>query len=236
MLSKNHKDGSVKALDIKARNKAISIMKLRKLADYSNECPLASDATLEISLACLKSSNPSLDISGPSTTDIFLQPITKGHCLFLKHLPNDIRTMLSTGLKYNLTLDSPKLSLTHKMDLPAWFHMGKTADTRAHDHKKTSKCLWSTHNVRTIYDLIILDSQHKLPDHIKSSNLCPCHHCQTAQSNGCTHPHLCLKEAGLILNDLTPKFDPYSKDPYPSNKISDSNNLAAESHAISHPE
>src|SRR5258708_4344905 len=56
-LSDNHQKGSIKALDIRARNKAINIMKLKKLADYSPECPPASDAALEIILACSKPPN-----------------------------------------------------------------------------------------------------------------------------------------------------------------------------------
>src|SRR5258708_8333534 len=78
LLSESHQKGGIKVLDIKARNEAISIMKLRKLADHSSECPIASDVVLELILACIKQTNLPNNENSPTITDIFLQPTMKG--------------------------------------------------------------------------------------------------------------------------------------------------------------
>ncbi len=175
LLSVNYHEGGVKALNIKARNEAINIVKLRKLADYSHNHPLASDATLEIILACVKHPNHPTSENGPSITDIFLQSTWKSKHITHKHLPGD----LNTGSKYNLTLNTPNLSLSHKLDLPAWFHIGKITNAKPHEHKCTSKCLWNLHNTRMVSDLVQIESYHKHPDHEEKSKKCICTQCSS---------------------------------------------------------
>src|SRR5258708_22572925 len=153
-----------------------------------------------------------------------------------KNLPADLKAILRTSSKYNLTLNSPNISLTHKLDMPAWFHPGKDPNTPLHEHGKPSKCLWRTHHVRTVFDLITLDTLNEKPEHNKKSKQCKCPYCTQSQSAGCPHPKLCLKEASIILSDLSPKFDPYDDTNPLSNKIPIDDLKAAETHAIGPPE
>ena len=152
LLSESHQKGGINVLDIKARNEAINIMKLKKLADYSPNHPIASDAALEIVIASTKLPNPPCPKDGPSIRDFLIQSTTKSQKLPQKNLLTDLKSILKTGSKYNLTLDAPCFSLTHKMNLPAWFHIGKDPKAPMREHKKTSKCLWNTHKVRTVYN------------------------------------------------------------------------------------
>src|SRR5258708_152625 len=137
-------------------------------------------------------------------------------------------------MEYNLTLDTPKFSLTHKLDLPAWFHPGKDMDAKLQEHKDMSKCLWNSHNVRTIGDLVQIETYHKNPDHNKNSKKCTCTNCLAMQAMGCTHLNLCFKECSLILADLSPKYDPY-KDDLLNDEITEDDRLAAEANAIGPP-
>src|SRR5258708_24567337 len=85
------------------------------------------------------------------------------------------------------------------------------------------KCLWDSHNVRTVGDLVQIKTYNKNPDHNKNSKKCKCMKCSTTQIMGCSHPNLCFKESALILTDIS------------NNEITMSDKLTTEVNAISPP-
>ncbi len=132
-MSNPHSKGSLKVLNLKVRNKAIRIMKLKKLTDHSTSCPLASEAALEIILTCTQQQQIGPSPHGPILTDIFLQSFIKCKCFMHKQLPHDLKAILSSGTKHNLTLD-----FKHKLNLPAWFHPRKETNIKNCEHRLMS--------------------------------------------------------------------------------------------------
>src|SRR5260370_1400467 len=55
-LTRPQNVGGRNILDLKAQNEAISIMKLKKLLDYSGDCPTASDTAIAIIMAAIPKS------------------------------------------------------------------------------------------------------------------------------------------------------------------------------------
>src|SRR5258708_39606406 len=103
---------------------------------------------------------------------------TKDNVTQIKPSQKSIWEILNTGAKYNLMLNAPKFSQKHKLNLPAWHHIGKTPGTRNHKHNPMAKCLRSTHNVMTIANLIAQEIHYKDPEH-KENNRCRCPPCKT---------------------------------------------------------
>src|SRR5258708_6953214 len=232
-MSNPHCDGGLRVLNLKAQNEAIRIMKLKKLANHSTSQPLASDAALEIILTCTQQCPTRPTPDSPTLTDIFLQSFLKCKCLTSKQLPQDLKAILNTGARHNLTLNSLNFCIDHKLNLPAWFHPGKDTNTKNCKHKSTSKCLWNTHNVCTVFNLIIHETHHENPQHTENNKSCPCQNCSLYKSRGCPHPHRCFKEACLLLVDLSPKFDPFDDIHLFDKNITDNDQMATSTNAIS---
>src|SRR5258708_24111685 len=116
-MTTDHQNGRAKVLNIKARNEAINIVKLRKLANHSHDHPGLRICTQDHP-HMHQISNCTTNENSPLITDFLLQSATKNRHFTHKKLPNNLKSILNTGSKYNLTLDTLKFSLTHKMDLP----------------------------------------------------------------------------------------------------------------------
>src|SRR5258708_636411 len=120
---------------------------------------------------------------------------TKDNVTQIKPSQKSIWEILNTGAKYNLMLNAPKLSQNHKLNLPAWHHIGKTPGTRNRENNPTARCLRLIHKVKTIANLITQESFYKNPEH-KENNHCKCPPCESYCNKGCTHLNSCFKEAG----------------------------------------
>ena len=104
-------------------------MKLKRILDYSESRPMASDAAIAIIIGSIPKSlvlNTDVNI----ISDVFLQTVYQRQQYTSKTLPKSIREILYTGAKHNLLLDTPKFSQKHKLSLPAWHHIGKIPGTR----------------------------------------------------------------------------------------------------------
>ena len=125
-------------------------MKLKKLLDHLEDHPTTSDAAITI----IKATTPKIlqekNLKDNSISDIFLQIIYMRNRYTSRTLPNKIHETLNTGAKYNLSLDAPKLSLEHKMNLPTWHHIGRTLGTRHREYNPYVRCLRSQHKVDTM--------------------------------------------------------------------------------------
>src|SRR5258708_22568638 len=105
--------GGRNILDLTSHNKAIKIiMKLKKILDHSESRPMASDAAIAIIIGCLPLSIQS------------------------KNAKDSIHEILNTGTKYHLA----KISLKHKMELPAWHNIRKYPNSKSHIYKQIARC------------------------------------------------------------------------------------------------
>src|SRR5258708_1299916 len=130
LMSLPHEAGGRNILDIPSRNNVIKIMKLKRILDYSESRPMASDTAIAIIIGSLpKTLAHDTDVN--IISNIFLQMLYQRQCYTSKTLPNSIREILNTGAKYDLMLNAPKLTQNHKLNLPAWHHIGKNPRTRS---------------------------------------------------------------------------------------------------------
>src|SRR5258708_9291707 len=236
-LTRPQNVGGRNILDLKAQNEAISIMKLKKLLDYSEDCPTASDTAIAIIIAAIPKSLQEKNHKDNSISNIFLQTIYMKNRYTSRALPNEIRKTLNIGAKYNLHLDVPKLSLEHKIKLPAWHHIGITPGARHREYNSHARCLRTQHKVETISDLIIQEQiLEDLTHNIENITRCECHNCKKYRKEGCTHPHACFNKASQILNDIAPKFNPQEDDHLLSEEITKDDRAVTIKNAIGPPE
>ena len=94
-------------------------MKLKKILDYSEARPLASDAALAIITSSLPKVKPIESPINNSILDVFLQTAYQRKRYSNRTLLTGLQEVLNIGVRYNLTLDAPKISLNHKALLPA---------------------------------------------------------------------------------------------------------------------
>ena len=177
--------------------KAISIMKLKKLLDYLGDCPTASDTAIAIIKAAIPKTLQEKNLKDNSISDIFLQTIYMRNRYMSRTLPNKIHETLNTGAKYNLHLDTPKLSLEHKIKLPAWHHIGRTPGARHREYNSHVRCLRTQHKVETIGNLVIQELILKdLTHNIENNTRCECHNCKsTGKKAACTQMPATMKLA-----------------------------------------
>ena len=233
LMSLPHKTRGRNILDIPSQNNAIKIMKLKRILNYSESRPMASDAAIAIIIGSLP--KPLIqDVDVNTISNIFLQTVHQRQCYISKTLPKSIQDILNTGAKYNLMFDAPKLTQNHKLGLPAWYHIGKTPGTRNRVHNPKAKCLRLVHEVKTTANLIAQETFYENPDH-KENNHCMCPPCETYHNKGCPHPNSCFKEAGQQMQDLSPKFNPYKDDHLLTEQTTPQDKKAAQEHAIGPP-
>src|SRR5260370_42285744 len=109
LLSEPLSQGGRKILDLRARNDAINIIKIKKLLDHSVN-RLASDVTTAIIVKTLRKSITKRLPSENMIQDIFLQSIYYWNHYMCKSIPSDIRNLLNTAMKFTLTLHAPTFS------------------------------------------------------------------------------------------------------------------------------
>lgn len=205
------KEGGLGILDLKARNEAITLMKLKAYLDLSPNRPTwAYVADALIGEAVTRQSR---GVHKLAKINIFLQSWSinmQGN----SKLTNDLLTMLRTGHKYGVRFDALKLPTKLKRALPAWYHIGTTNNFKHLNNAESSKCLREKHDAKTTGDLVKI--QRRLTrnnSHHKNRKNCVCSDCvKDRHENGCLNPKLCANMARKMLKGLRPKFDSIKTD------------------------
>jgi len=168
--------GGRNILDLPTCNEAIKIMKLKKILDHSDNRPAASDTAIAIIIRCLPNTIQTKNTNNSTIVNIFLQSVYTRNRYTNKTLPSSICEILNISAKYHLSLEAPKISLKHKVELPAWHHIGKFPGSKNREYTKQAKCLQTNHKVTTVADLIYQENLYKNPSHSEHNN-CQCPHC-----------------------------------------------------------
>ncbi|KAI0043865.1 hypothetical protein FA95DRAFT_1497965, partial [Auriscalpium vulgare] len=127
-------------------------------------------------------------------------------------LPSDIRSLLSTAKKYNVSFAALRLTRSLKSQLPSWYHLG-SAPRRLNDR---ATCLQMTHKVKTVAQLMKAAKRLHHAVHGRRHNArrnCACLDCQFDRVIGCDNPHRCAEEAHERLNNIFPKLSPLMRTP-----------------------
>ena len=197
-------EGGLNLLDIKARNEAIEIIRLKA---YLNLTPSRPAWAIVVDLLINAAAPPGTSaIARANTFTQSWKPPTRGPRATL--LGEDVVRMLSVARKYGTNLAAIRLSTEVRMKLPAWYH--PFAESRPMTNA-TSRCLLRKHKITTVAELIKLakklNDQQRNEAHVPVPN-CPCRDCTEEREKGCINPHACAKEALTRIHDLAPKYNP----------------------------
>ena len=120
-------------------------------------------------------------------------------------LPEDIKRMLRTSKKYNLTCNTIKLDSQIKKELPAWYHIGAKKSIKAMNNSISGKCLREKHLAVTMGDLLKIKKRLRTstnPNHI-ASKTCTCVYCESdRRTRHCDNPNQCANAAAKIIKNM----------------------------------
>jgi hypothetical protein len=121
---------------------------------------------------------------------------------------NAQRKMIKVANKYGVAFDTLNPSEELRRLLPMWHHFGEDPSKTQYNNKAQSKCLHSTHNVRTTGDGMEIISRLDDRGHNAEAG-CTCIPCTEDRAiNGFRDPHKCTLAARERLGLLLPKWDP----------------------------
>ena len=192
-------EGGINLLNIKARNKAIDIIRLKTYLDLSPTKPKWAFLTDAI-INTLHPNTPPKPPSFPLTSWF---PPTRGPRA--SALPYCVLSIIKTAKDAKLTFAPMRLSKQLKLQLPAWFHLG--APPRAYNKLK-DECLKTRHKVGKVKNLRSLTRRLRHGSPHQHLTNCPCEDCKKDRLKGCIDPHKCALKANTLLSGLALKFNP----------------------------
>lgn len=117
-----HSQGGKKLLNIKARNEARELMKLKRYLNIGEARPqwaTIADKLIEKNLAKKWG-----EMEGQFLVNAFLQSINVDAHTKDEGLPPSLRQMIKTARKYEVKFAPLEIDKNLKMDMPVWLHMG----------------------------------------------------------------------------------------------------------------
>ena len=191
--------GGIGLLNIRARNKAINIIRLKAFVDLSPRRP--KWAYLTDAIINTLHPNPTLDQPPfPLTT---WAPPSQGPRA--SALPQCITAIIKTAKESKLTFAPLRLSKQLKLQLPAWFHMGAPPRTY---NKLKDKCLQQRHKVTKVKNLRKMIRRLQPGTNHRPTEDCTCTDCNRDREKGCKNPNQCTANANTLLLRLTEKLNP----------------------------
>ena len=200
--------GGKRVLDIKARNEAIELMKVKSYLNFGPERPRWAKVADTLIAENMPKGQQSQVRDDASRRNTFLQNWStkkKGN----SNLPESLRRMLNVAEKYNVSVDPPVISQNVKRGMPIWHHIGFKKDCIVQNNNQWAKCQREVHEIQTIGDMEKYIQRN--PRH-SGNKRCPCDKCKTARTKGCEHPGKCHKAARKMLDSLEHKWDPKHDD------------------------
>ncbi|KAH9911756.1 uncharacterized protein B0H18DRAFT_891831, partial [Fomitopsis serialis] len=122
-------------------------------------------------------------------------------------LSKQVKSILKTAKRYNVSFAAIKLDRELKLQLPVWYHIGAEARMRRLNNTQRSDCLRLCHGVQRLADLSAILADHG-PDTALNDEQCTCSLCMSAVENGCRDPSACYTAAKTILDLIRPKWHP----------------------------
>lgn len=209
-------EGGINLLDIKSRNEAIL---LRWMASYANFSP-ARAAWGHVADVILHDHVMARDRSVPPEARV--NPVIQSWSVSTanprKHhgqplLPDDLKQMIKTAKKYNVSVNAVKISECLKLSLPLWYHIGADGGRRRLNNSRPSKCLRMNHGISSVGDAIRVLGREANHTHAPFPG-CPCAACtEDREVRGCRDPSRCCEEVHNVLDCLVQKFDPRDNPP-----------------------
>ncbi|PPQ74327.1 hypothetical protein CVT24_000429 [Panaeolus cyanescens] len=206
-LTEMQESGGRKVIDIKARNEAIDLMRLRSYLKEPHLRPRWTKVADEL-LSRAASGRQAQRI--PHTHEnTFLQKWdpTKRQS---NALPAILQKMLKSAKKYNVCFDPPKLDENTKRQMPIWHHVGTEPNSRLPVNGAIARCIMTNHGVKTTGQMETLATT-SWPETHTPNNECECIKCMEMENtHECRHPHACTALAKKHIEALGEKWKPKS--------------------------
>lgn len=204
--------GGRKLLDIKSRNEAINLMKLKRLLNFSETRPLCADATQALLMNAIPAGEQ-MKYHENARVDIFLQSIfNRSTYARNPKIPRDLKAVMQAYIDYRVTFYALRFPNGHLRKLPAWNHIGHDPQSKItlRENSPAGKCLRVIHNISKIEDLMAFVGNIENEEHVHDTlRICECAVCANLREIGCSNIDNCLSLAQKLLNRLAEKFDPY---------------------------
>ena len=192
-------EGGINLLNIKARNKAIDIMRLKSYLDLTTSRPKWAFMTDAI----INTLHPNTPPKPPAFPLTSWTPPSRGPRA--SNLPYCVRSIIKTAKETKLSFAPLRISKQLKLQLPAWFHLG--APPQAYN-KLRDECLKTRHKVGKVKNLRALTKRLIPSSPHQHHNNCPCDDCKKDRGKGCKHPHKCATIANSLVTGLSQKLNP----------------------------
>lgn len=197
--------GGLGLTDLKRREKAIWVMKLKRYLNFDKRPTWAyfADAILAKAIC-----SADAGVAEQTRINPFLQNWTPS----LRNLPQSIKGLLKIAKETSTRIEVLRPSNELRNALPAWLHIGAVKTLRKITESPTGRCLRKTRSISSVGDLCAMKHRYEngsiLRPHYKRRN-CTCEECRRDRCKGCANPSACLAAAEkLLLQLLRSKWDP----------------------------
>jgi exonuclease III len=199
-------------LDIKARNKAIKVMRAKAYFDFGPNRPLWANFADALLRKRTPASENDLDKSVKMNPFLQQWKTSSGHGT---KMGKELRELLTTARDQGIRPEGIAISRDILRQMPIWLHredpkrMGKREL-----NSDAARCLRDNHKLLTVGDA---ERMAKIPipaNHMEYDE-CECTTCMVIETatNDCRNPARCHRTAIYLLNHLPPKWDPRGEKP-----------------------
>ncbi|KAF5381553.1 hypothetical protein D9615_005523 [Tricholomella constricta] len=209
-LNQETSKGGQKCLNIKARNEAIELTKLRSYLRFDDERPRwakVADELMGRNISTRRRVRDETSIVNP-----YLQNYTVKTRMSNTTLPESLIRMLRTADKHNVSFAPIALSTELKNEMPMWYHVGVTNNKTLINNDDWARCQRHNHKITTVGEMLTYINKRPTPGertHKERVN-CACKCCQRSRRLGCQNPDKCRKVGKKSLNALSDKWHPKS--------------------------
>ena len=217
IMSSPIESGGKKILNIKARNEAIELMKLKSYLQLNKSRPRWAKVADALIMNNIPKAQNVRDTEAKQNTFLQTWTVKTGT---RSQLPRSLSKMLQTAKKYNVDLNPPLPSMALRKQMPVWFHKGQNPETNPRNNGIWADCQRLTHNIRTVGQMEEYANETRALRHNMRIN-CACNPCKTARNKGCPNPAKCRQAAKKILESLHLKWSPLAQEDLGRLKLSE---------------
>ncbi|KAH9480754.1 hypothetical protein JR316_0007354 [Psilocybe cubensis] len=204
-------EGGRNLLDIKARNEAIELMKLRNFTKPPKDRPRWAKVADQI---LVLNANQAFDVPDVAKEDNYFLQNWTAKLQSNPNIPDSLRDMLATARKYNVGVHDVNPGKQMREQMPIWHHIGFDPNKRSYRTHKWVRCQQQNHHISLTGQMAAFAHRNNGRGHLRRRN-CKCALCKEDRAAGCNNPALCREAAAKVLDILLPNWDPRKAEDIP---------------------
>ncbi|KAF5334198.1 hypothetical protein D9611_014502 [Ephemerocybe angulata] len=210
-------EGGLRALDMRARNEAIEVMKLCTFLLPPELRPRWCEVAERI-----LAENAILQFATRIGSNFLINPFIQGWRVNVDStvLPDSLKRMMKVAEKYGAKFMPLRITQTLRKRMPYWFHWANKPQLVSQYYDKWAKCQQLNHRIKFVGEML----EHSVKGrrtNCKNRVNCKCQTCHQDRRLGCENPAQCRKNASLKLDNISPEWDPRRHDDDPENEVMD---------------